>query len=101
MSLVARETQSSACAIFGCYGAGHVAQAWCAFLPICPSAITWIDARAELLPAPIAGECSRAIHIVVAHRGSVDTRLAPRGILVMTHDHALDYEICRSHPSAQ
>jgi xanthine dehydrogenase accessory factor len=56
--------------------------------------ITWIDPRPELLPADVAVCVSaRACAAPADLVGS-----APRGTryVVLTHDHALDYELCRS-----
>jgi xanthine dehydrogenase accessory factor len=76
------------------YGAGHVGQALIRVLAELPFDVTWIDARAELLPAPLPDNvrplCPPAPVNTVA--------LAPAGVrfLVMTHDHALDYSLCRA-----
>jgi len=75
------------------YGAGHVAQALVRVLAGLPFDVTWIDSRAELLPASLPANirplcCSTPAHLVSS---------APPGtrFLVMTHDHALDYALCR------
>jgi xanthine dehydrogenase accessory factor len=56
--------------------------------------ITWVDSRPELLPAGLEGcvttlASAKPIQLVDA---------APAGAryVVLTHDHALDYELCRS-----
>jgi xanthine dehydrogenase accessory factor len=76
------------------YGAGHVAQAVVRVLSGLPIAITLIDARAELLPRGLP------VNVRAIHTSSlvVEASMAPRAArhLVMTHDHALDYELCRS-----
>jgi xanthine dehydrogenase accessory factor len=77
------------------FGAGHVGQALVRLLSeLALFDITWVDSRPELLPAGLDGcvttqPCARPIELVDA---------APAGTryVVLTHDHALDYELCRS-----
>ncbi len=76
------------------YGAGHVGQALVRVLTELPFEITWIDERAQMLPADLP--CNvRSLH----SQSPLETlRTAPRGtrFLVMTHDHALDYALCHA-----
>lgn len=76
------------------YGAGHVGQALARILVELPLRLTWIDSRAELLPAPWSDSMQ------VLHRadpvGSVATAPAGAHFLVLTHSHPLDYALCRS-----
>jgi len=76
------------------YGAGHVGQAVVRVLSELPVAVTWVDPRAEIFPRGLPGNV-RAVH---AHAPVQLATAAPRGArhLVMTHDHALDYELCRA-----
>jgi xanthine dehydrogenase accessory factor len=76
------------------FGAGHVGQALVRLLAeLALFEITWIDSRAELLPGNLPDgvtpqTCADPAEIAVC---------APAGtrFVVMTHDHALDYELCR------
>jgi xanthine dehydrogenase accessory factor len=76
------------------FGAGHVGQALVRLLAeLALFEITWIDSRAELLPDGLpegvtAKVCAAPLELAEA---------APAGtrFVVMTHDHALDYELCR------
>jgi xanthine dehydrogenase accessory factor len=76
------------------FGAGHVGQALVRLLAeLTLFEITWIDSRAELLPASVpegvtAQICAEPAELAVC---------APAGtrFVIMTHDHALDYELCR------
>jgi xanthine dehydrogenase accessory factor len=76
------------------FGAGHVGQALVRLLAdLALFEITWIDARNEVLPeSPPAG-----VHTVVCDSPARLARTAPLGarFVVMTHDHAVDYELCR------
>jgi xanthine dehydrogenase accessory factor len=56
--------------------------------------VTWIDSRAELLPAGLPDNI-RALH---AHEPVETVSAAPVNAryLVMTHDHAVDYALCRA-----
>lgn len=74
------------------FGAGHVGHALVAALGDIECAITWVDARAELLP-------ENALPRLRVCRGDVPEQQvdeAPPGsfFLVMTHSHALDYRLC-------
>lgn len=76
------------------YGAGHVGQALVRVLAELPVRITWIDSRADFLPGRLAPNIRR-VHSPAPAQEALS---APRSArhLVMTHDHALDYEICRT-----
>jgi xanthine dehydrogenase accessory factor len=76
------------------FGAGHVGQALVRLLSeLAIFDITWVDSRPGLLPANLNGHvtlraCAKPVDLVDD---------APAGTLyvVLTHDHALDYELCR------
>ncbi len=76
------------------FGAGHVGQALIQLLsPLDLFDITWVDSRPGLLPLGLP-EC------VTPQACTTPTDLvgtAPPGAhyVVLTHDHALDYELCR------
>ncbi len=76
------------------FGAGHVGQALIQLLsPLDLFDITWVDSRPGLLPLGLP-DC------VAAQACAMPTDLvgtAPPGThyVVLTHDHALDYELCR------
>jgi xanthine dehydrogenase accessory factor len=76
------------------YGAGHVGQALVQILAALPFEITWVDSRAELLPDSLPP----AVRTLCASDPVDTVRLVPptARILVMTHDHALDYALCRA-----
>jgi xanthine dehydrogenase accessory factor len=77
------------------FGAGHVGQALVKLLSeLALFDITWVDSRPELLPADLDGcvitqPCAKPIELV-------DVAPAGTHYVVLTHDHALDYELCRS-----
>lgn len=75
------------------YGAGHVGQALVRILEDLPFEITWIDSRKELLPA----SSPHSVRTLYTSTPGSTVGLAPAGVrfLVMTHDHALDYLVCR------
>jgi len=77
------------------FGAGHVGQALVRLLSeLAIFDITWVDSRPELLPADADG-CVTTL----ASAKPVDlVDAAPAGTryVVLTHDHALDYELCRA-----
>jgi xanthine dehydrogenase accessory factor len=75
------------------YGAGHVAQALIHILAELPFEVTWVDSRAELLPAVLPDN----VHPLCSGTPVDTVKAAPAGsrFLVMTHDHGLDYTLCR------
>jgi xanthine dehydrogenase accessory factor len=76
------------------FGAGHVGQALVRLLAeLALFEITWIDSRPELLPGSLPvgvtpQACAEPAELALC---------APAGtrFVVMTHDHALDYALCR------
>jgi len=87
------EPLASDAAALWLYGAGHVGQALIRILAELPFEVTWIDPRAELLPDPLPDN----VHPLCSPTPTNTVHLAPAGarFLVMTHDHALDYALCR------
>ena len=76
------------------YGAGHVGQALVRTLSELPFHVTWVDSRAELFPATLPANVD-----ALPSRAPVDAAFGePRAAhhIVMTHDHALDYELCKA-----
>jgi xanthine dehydrogenase accessory factor len=76
------------------YGAGHVGQALAGMLVQLPLRLLWQDSRTGQFP-PGACACSRVLSepdLV----GSVQEAAAGTYFLVMTHDHGLDYDLCRA-----
>ncbi len=76
------------------YGAGHVGQALAGILVQLPLRLCWLDARAGQFP-PGAAEYSRSLPADALVR-SVAEAAPGTYFLVMTHDHGLDYELCRA-----
>jgi xanthine dehydrogenase accessory factor len=76
------------------YGAGHVGQALARILMELPVRLTWVDSRAELLPA----QNDAAVQIVHSEDPVATLSDAPPGarFLVLTHSHPLDYALCRA-----
>jgi xanthine dehydrogenase accessory factor len=76
------------------YGAGHVGQALARLLTELPLRLTWVDSRTELFPAGLALEARvRGDLDPVATVGDAP---ADAYFLVMTHSHALDYDLVRA-----
>lgn len=71
------------------FGAGHVGRALAQALTPLPLRLRWIDSRAEaFLPGPPQG--------IVTERLTEEVAAAPAGAgyFVLTHSHALDFEVC-------
>jgi xanthine dehydrogenase accessory factor len=76
------------------YGAGHVGQALAGMLVQLPLRLQWLDSRTGQFP-PGAVDYSRVLSEPELI-GTVSEVPAGTLFLVMTHDHALDYELCRA-----
>ncbi len=70
------------------FGAGHVGRALAAALAHVDCRITWVDERAEELPAQVPAN----VTVVVTDTPEAEVAAAPAGayFLVMTHSHPLD-----------
>lgn len=73
------------------FGAGHVGKALVKLLADLPCAVTWIDSRAEELPA----HPPPSVRCVLSESPADEVPELPAGadLVVMTHSHALDVEI--------
>jgi xanthine dehydrogenase accessory factor len=76
------------------YGAGHVGQALAGMLVQLPLRLCWLDSRAGQIPQGAAGY-SRFLPAAELVE-SVAEASPGSYFLVMTHDHGLDYELCRA-----
>jgi xanthine dehydrogenase accessory factor len=74
------------------YGAGHVGQALVRTLAELPYDVTWVDPRADLFPQTLPGN----VTVLSAPLDAAISAPPAARHLVMTHDHALDYELCRA-----
>ncbi len=76
------------------FGAGHVAKALVTVLGTLPCRIVWVDSRAAefppSLPDNVTALCSdQPVEQIARHQGYTH-------LLIMTHDHALDYQLARA-----
>lgn len=74
------------------FGAGHVGQALVRVLEQLPFRVRWIDSRADLLPTDV----ERSVQVTHSPEPAPLVSEAPAGVsfIVMTHSHALDFELC-------
>ena len=74
------------------FGAGHVGVATVAALARLDCSIRWIDSRRNIFPTLAADNLT----IIEAEQPSLEVAALPADAfyLVMTHSHALDFEIC-------
>ncbi|QHJ10041.1 hypothetical protein FX988_00250 [Paraglaciecola mesophila] len=77
------------------YGAGHVAHALVPLLAQLPLQIQWIDPRAELFPHNNAKFAFANVEMIVSDEPSEHISHAPANswLVIMTHNHQLDYEL--------
>ena len=74
------------------FGAGHVGRAIVRVLSALPCRITWVDERDAEFPATVAEN----VRVLASPTPADEVRHIPSGaqVLVLTHSHALDLEIC-------
>ena len=73
------------------HGAGHVGQALVTVLGLLPCRVTWLDSRPDAFPSEVPSN----VCVVCSEEGEYEVDGAPSGAchLVMTHSHALDFEL--------
>jgi xanthine dehydrogenase accessory factor len=73
------------------FGAGHVGRALARVLGVVPCRVAWIDGRAHEFPQDVPAN----VRVVVSDAAVAEAERAPAGscFLVMTHSHALDFEL--------
>lgn len=76
------------------FGAGHVGRALAEVLGRLPLRVRWVDQRAEEFPAAVAAN----IEVRCTDTPEAEVRDAPADavFLVLTHSHALDFELVRA-----
>jgi xanthine dehydrogenase accessory factor len=74
------------------FGAGHVGEAVVRVLATLPARVTWVDPREARFPADLPANVATLESDGPAH----EVRTLPAGAdaLVMTHSHALDFDLC-------
>jgi len=73
------------------FGNGHVGRALVHVLGALPARVHWIDAREHDFPAAVAANTE----VIVTDTPDAELRAAPAGsyVAIMTHSHALDFEL--------
>jgi xanthine dehydrogenase accessory factor len=76
----------------GIFGAGHVAKSIVTILAGLPCKVSWIDSRADEFPQHIPANVKK----IVATEPCDELADLPAGsdVLILTHNHQLDYELC-------
>lgn len=76
------------------FGAGHVARAVVQILGGLPWHVIWVDERAGEFPAEIPANVHP--HITDDPAGDAPDLCNGRHVLILTHNHQLDFELCRT-----
>jgi xanthine dehydrogenase accessory factor len=92
------EVMVEQCQTVQIYGAGHVAHALVPLLAQLPLQIQWIDQRADLFPQNDANFEFANVTMLTSDEPSEYIALAPSNswLVIMTHNHQLDYELVES-----
>ncbi len=75
------------------FGAGHVARALVTVLGELPWRLTWVDERADQFPAEVPGNVR--IHHTDDPVGDAPALCGGKQVLILTHNHQLDFDLCR------
>lgn len=76
------------------YGAGHVGKAIANALAPLPVRLVWVDSRAEEFPDPIPSGVMRLVSSDPVAR--LRNAEVGAGVLILTHSHALDFELAEA-----
>jgi len=76
------------------FGAGHVAKALVTILGDLPWRITWVDERAEQYPASMPANVRP--HLTDDPVGDAPALCSGKQVLILTHNHKLDFDLCRT-----
>lgn len=76
------------------FGAGHVAKALVTILGDLPWRITWVDERAEQYPASMPANVRP--HLTDDPVGDAPALCSGKQVLILTHNHQLDFDLCRT-----
>ena len=76
------------------FGAGHVGSALIPMLSELPFSVTWLDGREGVFPRTLPANVT--IRRCAAPAEEVGRAPSGTAFVVLTHSHALDYEICRA-----
>ncbi|MFD1215598.1 xanthine dehydrogenase accessory protein XdhC [Microbulbifer celer] len=74
------------------FGAGHVAQAIMTIAGQLPWQITWVDSRAETFPTEVPANVT--VHHTDDPAGDAAELCHNAHVLILTHNHALDFDLC-------
>jgi xanthine dehydrogenase accessory factor len=76
------------------FGAGHIGKSLIKILEEVDCQVTWFDSRPELFPEECASHIQK--HIMTQPELAVESCKPNSYFLVMTHDHALDQQLCET-----
>lgn len=88
------EAQTGGDARLVVFGAGHVGQALMSIVGELPWQITWVDSRADSFPTEVPANTT--VHCTDDPVGDVPDLCSNAHVLILTHNHALDYDLCRA-----
>ena len=88
------EAQSGGDARLVVFGAGHVSHALMRIVGDLPWQITWVDSRQECFPDRTPDNTT--VHCTDDPVGDVPELCSNAHVLILTHNHALDYDLCQA-----
>ncbi|MEH6670908.1 xanthine dehydrogenase accessory protein XdhC [Halopseudomonas sp.] len=76
------------------FGAGHVARALMTIMGQLPWRVTWVDSREDGFPQEVPDNVN--VHFSDDPAGDAASLCTNAHALILTHNHQLDYELCRA-----
>lgn len=78
------------------FGAGHVGRALMTIMGQLPWQVIWVDSRPESVPSAEEVGANVRVHISDDPAGDAAALCAGAHALILTHNHQLDYDLCRA-----
>ncbi|MEH6388410.1 MAG: xanthine dehydrogenase accessory protein XdhC [Pseudomonas profundi] len=78
------------------FGAGHVGRALMTILGQLPWQVVWVDSRADAFPEAATLPANVREHLTDDPVGDAKALCAGSHVLILTHNHQLDYDLCRA-----
>lgn len=88
------EAQAGGDAHLVVFGAGHVGKALMSIVGELPWRITWVDSRSDCFPESVPANTS--VHCTDDPVGDIPDLCSNAHVLILTHSHALDFDLCQA-----
>lgn len=88
------EAQAGGDAHLVVFGAGHVSKALMNIVGELPWRVTWVDSRSDCFPESVPANTT--VHCTDDPAGDIPDLCSNAHVLILTHSHALDFDLCQA-----